>query len=214
MQEPAEARLFEITDPVQALLKDRGSKFYAHGFAVQDREAAEAQVAALRRQYHDARHHCYAMRLGPKGDFTFVQDDGEPSGSAGLPILAAIRAAQLTNIVVVVVRYFGGTKLGVRGLIDAYRGASEMALQSAPRREIIPETVFSIHYRYEDTPTVNRILHRIELRNISNSYTDRCIQTLAIRESEFPALQAQFVQARIECVVENQHSEAASPTGG
>ena len=117
----------------------------------------------LKKKYHDARHHCYAYRLGKKGETTFATDDGEPSHSAGDPILNAIRAEQLTNVLVCVVRYFGGTKLGVRGLIEAYGEAAALALEKMDRVELIDKVIFTLKFPYDKTSEVNRILHPYEI---------------------------------------------------
>ena len=194
--------LYEITKNTTALLKDRGSKFYAYSYSVHSLEEIEAYLASLRKKYYDARHHCYAYRLGAKGEHYFSTDDREPSNSAGPPILAAIRSELLTNVLVIVVRYFGGTKLGIRGLIEAYRGASEAALKQAKKQELIARTVFKLHYTYEKTADLKRILHPFEIDVIHAEYTDSCTQTLAIKEEDFAALQQKLEAAAFEAVVE------------
>ncbi len=115
--------------------KDRGSKFIAYAYPVQTEEEALAYLAALRKEHPKARHHCFAWRLGADGHRFRANDDGEPSGTAGRPILGQIDAAHLTNVVVIVVRYFGGTLLGTSGLIQAYRESTAEALRRAPQQE-------------------------------------------------------------------------------
>ncbi|PLX14682.1 MAG: YigZ family protein, partial [Marinilabiliales bacterium] len=120
-----------ISKPSEGLFKDRGSKFLAFAYPVSSEEEIKAFQEQLRSDYHDARHHCYAYMLGPKKENYRANDDGEPSSTAGKPILGQIRSFDLTNILIVVIRYFGGTKLGVGGLINAYKTAAEEALKNA-----------------------------------------------------------------------------------
>jgi uncharacterized YigZ family protein len=115
----------------QGLYKDRGSRFIALAVPVTSQEEIKARLAELRKEFHDARHHCFAWVLGPDRQAWRVSDDGEPSGTAGRPILAQINAHELTNVMIVVIRYFGGTLLGVGGLINAYRSAAADALGKA-----------------------------------------------------------------------------------
>ncbi len=120
-----------ISKPAKGLFKDRGSKFLAFAYPVGHEDDIKPILEELRKNHHAARHHCYAWKLGVDGSRVRANDDGEPSGSAGRPILNQIEKAGLTNTLVVVVRYFGGTLLGVGGLINAYRTATENALQSS-----------------------------------------------------------------------------------
>ena len=115
----------------KGLFKDRGSRFIAIARPVSSQEEIKTILEELRREYHDARHHCYAWMLTPDRQAWRVNDDGEPSGTAGRPIMGQINSRELTNILVVVIRYFGGTLLGVSGLINAYRSAAEDALSNA-----------------------------------------------------------------------------------
>lgn len=186
-------KMFEILAPSEGELRDRGSKFFAYAFPVKSVEEVAQCLAPLRKRYFDATHHCYAYRLGSDGATCFVNDDGEPAHSAGTPILAAIRSANLTNTLVVVVRYFGGTKLGVRGLIEAYREAAEDALAQAARQEIIPRTAFTIEYAYDRTTDVNRIMHRVDALVLAAEYTDTCRQRVAVRVEAFAAIEKAFV---------------------
>jgi uncharacterized YigZ family protein len=115
----------------KGLFKDRGSRFIAIARPVSSQEEIKTIIEELRREYHDARHHCYAWMLLPDRQTWRVNDDGEPSGTAGRPIMGQINSLELTNVLVVVIRYFGGTLLGVSGLINAYRSAAEDALSNA-----------------------------------------------------------------------------------
>jgi uncharacterized YigZ family protein len=115
----------------KGLFKDRGSRFISIAFPVSSQEEIKSRLEALRKEYHDARHHCYAWVLSPDRQVWRVNDDGEPSGTAGRPIMGQLNSRELTNILVVVIRYFGGTLLGVSGLINAYRTAADDALSNA-----------------------------------------------------------------------------------
>ncbi len=120
-----------LSAPNQAEFKDKGSRFIAFAYPIRSTEEVKQYVDTLRQEHHKARHWCYAYRLGVDGNQFRANDDGEPSGSAGRPILGQIDSAELTDVLVVVVRYFGGTLLGVPGLIHAYKTSTQMALQSA-----------------------------------------------------------------------------------
>ncbi len=113
-----------ISSNTKGQFKDRGSRFIALAFHVISEDEIKEQITLLRKEYHDARHHCFAWRLGPDMERYRVNDDGEPSGSAGRPIFGQIQSRELTDILVVVIRYFGGTLLGVGGLINAYRSST------------------------------------------------------------------------------------------
>lgn len=148
--------------PSEGLYKEKGSKFIALVFPVRNEEEIKFHLQELRKQYFDARHHCYAFRLQADGSHFRANDDGEPSGSAGKPILGQLLSFEVTDVLAVVVRYFGGTKLGVGGLIQAYKSATEDALKNA---EIIEKTVdqkFSIHCEY---PLMNEVLRIIRESN-------------------------------------------------
>lgn len=177
-------QLYTLERETEGFLRDRGSKFLAFAGPAHTSAEVEARVQALKKSYHDARHHCYAWRIGDKGEQTFATDDGEPAHTAGTPILASLRSHELTWSYVVVVRYFGGTKLGVRGLIEAYRTAADEAIAANVRLPIIPRVPVTLFYPYERTADVNRVLHRMDVEIVRAEYTDTCRQTLAIREEE------------------------------
>ena len=124
-------RYRSIEAPSTGVYKDNGSKFLAFAYPVETEEQAKEHIAALRKEYFDARHHCYAWRIGLEGALWRANDDGEPSSTAGRPILGQLLSAELSDILVVVVRYFGGVKLGVPGLIKAYKTATAEAIAAA-----------------------------------------------------------------------------------
>ena len=151
-----------IDSPSIAEFKERGSKFIAYAFPVQTINDFKEKLAGIKKEHPKATHHCFAYRLGLDGSVFRVSDDGEPSGSAGRPILGQIDSKQVTNVGVVVVRYFGGTLLGVPGLINAYKTATSMALQITP---IIAKPVlvhFLIRFDYTQMNEVLRILRQFE----------------------------------------------------
>lgn len=128
--------------------KDRGSKFIAYAYPAQTVEECKQYLQQLKKEHPKAVHHCFAYRLGWDGNLFRVSDDGEPSGTAGRPILGQVDSKQLTNIVVIVVRYFGGTLLGVPGLIQAYKSATAMVLQLIPVVQKPIEVMYELHFDY------------------------------------------------------------------
>lgn len=187
--------LYELREPGEGFFRDRGSKFYAYAYPVLEMDEIDGHMNVLRKQYYDARHHCYAYRLGSKGETAFAADDREPANTAGPPILAAIRSQELTNVLVVVVRYFGGTKLGVRGLIEAYRSAADEALEGLEKELIIAKKVFQFIFTYEQTAEVNRILHKFETEQVAAEYTHLCSLTLAVKEEIFDGIASMLTDA-------------------
>ncbi len=166
---------FELTGESQGVFKDKGSKFYAFAFPVKSREAVDLHLVGIKKKYHDARHYCYAFRIGNAGELSFANDDGEPAHSAGDPILGQIRSRELTNTLVVVIRYFGGILLGVRGLIEAYKNAASDALNQAEKQEIIALYTFQLVFPYDKTQEVNRLMHPFRPKIISAEYNENCI---------------------------------------
>jgi uncharacterized YigZ family protein len=153
-----------IEQPAMAEFKDRGSKFFAYSFPVTSIEASKKKLAQLKKEHPKAVHHCLAYRIGVDGSTFRVSDDGEPSGSAGRPILGQIDSKQLTNVMVVVVRYFGGTLLGVPGLINAYKTATSLALQLAPIVQKAVEIGYEINFDYHQ---MNEVMMVIKQYNCS-----------------------------------------------
>lgn len=152
-----------ISAPVQAMLKEKGSRFLAYAFPVQNEEEVKQALAGLRRQYYDATHHCYAFMLGPKSHHFRAADDGEPAHTAGTPILNQIRSKSLTDVLVVVVRYFGGTKLGAAGLISAYKESAALVLDAATVKICHVERSFRIRFPYEQMNDVMRVARQMGL---------------------------------------------------
>lgn len=146
-----------LSVPNQAEFKDKGSRFIAFAYPIASTDDVKKYVDALRQEHHKARHWCYAYRLGTDGNQFRANDDGEPSGSAGRPILGQIDSFELTDVLVVVVRYFGGTLLGVSGLIHAYKTSTQMALQAASIVEKNIEKTVLLRCDYPHLPEVLRL---------------------------------------------------------
>lgn len=169
-----------IKAPSEGSFKARGSKFIAHAFPLQSETSIKSCLSDLRKQYHDARHHCYAWRLGPDLERYRINDDGEPSGSAGLPILGQIQSRDLTDILLVVVRYFGGTLLGVSGLIRAYRSAASDALDHADIIRLKVRKRFRVDFSYEQMNDVMRVIKEVQPEVEEQQFDLACSITLNV----------------------------------
>ena len=183
---------FTITSSAEAVFKDRGSKFLAFAYPVSNEAEIKEHLLTLRKLHHGARHHCYAWRLGPDGSASRVNDDGEPSNTAGKPIFAQIQARELTGILIVVVRYFGGTLLGVGGLINAYRSAAAMVIEQAEVVERFIEFDYELVYPAADTSQVMRILKESEAQVLSSDYENMNIIRFRIRKQRSEAAEQKF----------------------
>lgn len=163
-----------IKSPSEGVYKEKGSKFFAFAFPVESEQDIKEILADLRKKYFDARHHCFGYLLGADKSKHRAFDDGEPNHSAGDPILGQIKSKNLTNVLVVVVRYFGGTKLGVGGLIQAYKTAAEDSLQHAIIivREV--KELISIKYSYEATPEMMRLVKEFDLEILEQTFEEDC----------------------------------------
>lgn len=165
----------------EGLFKDNGSRFIALAYPVESEDQVKEIVAGLKKEYHDARHHCYAYRLGHRGDRFRANDDGEPSGSAGRPILGQIDAAGLSDILVVVVRYFGGIKLGIPGLIRAYKTSTADALAKAVVAEKVAGLSFRVRYDYLDMNAVMKVLKDLSLPVSGQIFDTQCSVDVRVR---------------------------------
>lgn len=165
----------------EGLFKDKGSKFIALAIPVETEEEVKTSLEEVRNAYHDARHHCYAYRLGPLMDTYRANDDGEPSSSAGKPILGQIRSYELTNILIVVVRYFGGTLLGVGGLINAYKTAASQAIEDTKIIEHELHDYYDIYFEYPDMNDVMRILKEETMQQVDQGFDTSCRITMKVK---------------------------------
>ena len=170
-----------IAAPSEGLFKDNGSRFIALAYPVETEEEVKSIVAGLKKEYHDARHHCYAYRLGYKGDLWRASDDGEPSGSAGRPILGQIDSVGLSDILVVVVRYFGGIKLGIPGLIRAYKTSTADALSSAQIVDKIASRHFRLQFEYLSMNAVMKVLKDMDLPQKAQNFGESCSLETSVR---------------------------------
>ena len=163
-----------IESSSQGIYKEKGSRFVSFAIPVSDQEEIKPIIDKIRKDNHEARHHCYAYMLGHERIIWRVNDDGEPSGTAGRPILGQINSFDLTNLIIVVCRYFGGTLLGVSGLINAYRSAAASALQNALITERTIREYYEIKYPYFSMNDVMRILKEEEIGQSDQSFDLEC----------------------------------------
>lgn len=168
-------RLNHITSPAEAIYRDKGSKFIAYTYNLQAEPEVQPILEALRKQHSAARHWCYAWRLGEQGEQYRSNDDGEPASSAGRPILGAIDQYHLTNVLVVVVRYFGGTLLGVRGLIDAYGGAARLALADCQLAPLPLLRRLCVRGGYEQMAAIQQVMNELALKPIEQDYQNNTV---------------------------------------
>jgi uncharacterized YigZ family protein len=186
------ARYQTIKALSEGFYKEKGSKFLAFAVPVQSEEEVKAFVAQKRKEHHLAVHVCSAFRLGADKKLYRASDDGEPSNSAGPPILGQIQAFDLTNILIAVVRYYGGTNLGVGGLITAYRTAAKEALEAAQIVKKDEEIQFSIQFPYEKLYLVMDLLKKANVEIVQQSLDSECSLLLRIELSSSKIIQAQL----------------------
>ena len=168
----------------EGLFKDRGSKFYGYAFPVTNEEEIKEKIELLKKQHYNARHWCYAWQLGENYDHYRANDDGEPSNSAGMPIYGQLQSFNVTNILVVVVRYFGGTKLGVGGLIKAYKNGAKLALENSIIIHKTIDEVFLIKFEYPEMNTIMRIIKDENISIINQKMELDCQFIISIRKKE------------------------------
>ena len=170
-----------IEHPSEGIYKEKGSKFLAFAWPIESEEEVKEKLAEMKTRYHDARHHCFAWQLGLDGMNYRVND--EPTGTAGKPIYGQIRSNELSNILVLVVRYFGGTKLGVSGLINAYKAAAADALANSKIVERTVNSVISFHFPYESLNDVMKVIKEEAPEIIHQKFDLSCSIILSIRQS-------------------------------
>ena len=173
-----------IASESKGLFKDNGSRFIAHAYPVETEEEVKEIVAALKKEYYDARHHVYAYRLGYMGDKFRANDDGEPSGSSGRPVLGQIDSNGLSDILVVVVRYFGGIKLGIPGLIRAYKTSTADALANAEIIEKIASKMYKVHFGYMSMNSVMKVFKDMDLVQKNQCFDMECSLDTSVRLSQ------------------------------
>lgn len=168
----------------ETLFKDRNSKFFGYAFPVRSEDDIKEALESLKKLHHSARHFCYAWQLGTEKVSYRANDDGEPSNSAGMPIYGQIQSFDLTNILIVSVRYFGGVKLGVGGLITAYRSSARLAIEAS---EIIERTIdvsYRLTFGYELMSKVMKIIKEHRLNLLSQKLEEKCEIEISVRKLE------------------------------
>lgn len=176
----------------EGLYKEKGSKFLAFAIPVSDVEEVKEILKDKRKEYHDARHVCFAYVMGEKGEETRANDDGEPSGTAGKPMLGTLVSKGVTNVLLVVVRYFGGTKLGTSGLINAYREACLDALEQNEVVEKIVESRCDIQFEYPFLNDVMRVVKEENATIISQNFDNDCTMRISIRKRDEEKLRSRL----------------------
>ncbi len=178
-----------ITKPSKdVLFKDKNSKFFGYAFPVKNEEEIKDKLEFLKKKHHSARHWCYAYQLGTENTTFRANDDGEPNNSAGMPIYGQIQSFEVTNILIVVVRYFGGVKLGVGGLINAYKTGAQLALENS---KIIERTInknFLIIFDYKNMNTVMRIIKEKNLTIVNQTLEMDCRIQISVRKNDSQAI--------------------------
>jgi len=191
-----------LADPVTGEFRDRGSKFLAYAWHIRSEPEVQQHLESLRKLHPKARHYCYAYRLGLDKNNFRANDDGEPSGTAGKPMLGQIDSFGLTNVFVVVVRYFGGTLLGTSGLINAYRNATQDAFLKANIVEQLVEDVYQLTFGYDLMPDVMNAVKKMEVKVLRQDFGETAVLEIAIRqgirEQVFTTLKAYTAKVSIE----------------
>jgi len=168
----------------EVLFKEKGSKFFGYAFPVTSEDDVKERLEELKKQHHSARHFCYAWQLGKSYEAYRANDDGEPSNSAGMPIYGQLQSFDVTNMLVVAVRYFGGTKLGVGGLIQAYKATAQMALQSCRIVKKTIDEVFILKFEYPEMNIVMRIIKDEDINIVNQKMELNCEFEISVRKKE------------------------------
>lgn len=174
---------YSISSTSEGLFKDQGSRFIAIACPVESEQEAKDLLERARKEYYDARHHCLAYRIGHDGALWRASDDGEPAGSAGRPILGQIDSAGLSDIAVVVVRYFGGIKLGIPGLIRAYKASTQDALEKAEKIQKIAGDWIRLTFSYDSLPKVMKLVKEMDLSQRAQDFSMECSMEVRVRLS-------------------------------
>lgn len=194
-----------IVGQSEANIRERSSKFMSLAYHVTNAEQVKEIMDGLRKKYYDATHHCYAYRLGPKGEEFRANDDGEPSGTAGKPILGQLLSKDVTDILVVVIRWFGGTKLGVPGLIEAYKESTIAVLDVCKVEERTVDRVLRLSYPFESMDGVMRAIKAIGPRVLEQTFDNVCSMRVAVRLSSADELLGRL--EKVEGIVIDDETE-------
>jgi uncharacterized YigZ family protein len=172
-----------IEADAEALFKEKSSKFLCFAYPVTTEEQIRERLEVLYKKYYDATHHCYAWRLGPRGESFRANDDGEPSSTAGKPILGQLLSHEITDCLIVVVRYFGGTKLGVSGLIEAYKTSAAEVIAAAKVVERTVDERIEVRFSYMAMNEVMKVIKDLQPKIVEQCFDNLCTMTLTIRQS-------------------------------
>lgn len=172
-----------IVGQSETIIREKSSKFLSLAYHVRTAEEVKEIMEGLRKKHYDATHHCYAYRLGPRGEEFRANDDGEPSGTAGKPILGQLLSRDITDILVVVIRWFGGTKLGVSGLIETYRESTAAVLDVCKVEERTIDRIYHIRYPFESMDGVMRAVKAVGPKIVEQTFDNMCSMRLAVRLS-------------------------------
>lgn len=194
---PASDTYKSIFSPAEGVYKELGSKFLSFAFPVDTEEQAKEKIASIKKEFFDARHHCYAYRIGLTGEPWRINDDGEPSSTAGRPILGQILSNELSDILIVVVRYFGGIKLGVPGLIRAYKAAALDAITSATVVEKVAKEEFTLNFSYLQMNDVMKVLKDMDISPSGQDFSLECRLSVKVRLSQVEDFKSRLDFCRI-----------------
>ena len=186
-----------IEAPSRGVYKELGSKFLAFAYPIETEEEAKRIIDEVRKEYFDARHHCYAWRIGLNGEPYRMNDDGEPSSTAGRPIYGQLLSNGLSDILVVVVRYFGGTKLGVPGLIRAYKTATQDAVANARIIEKVAGETLTVTFDYLQMNNVMKVLKDMDITPVNQQFDLRCTLTARVRLTRVEEFRKQLAFCQI-----------------
>lgn len=178
----------------EGIFKDKGSRFLAFAYPVNSEDEIKEIIKDLKKTYYDARHHVYAFRLGTEGKNYRCSDDGEPSNSSGPPVLGQLQSHHLTNALIVVIRYFGGTKLGVPGLINAYRMAAVDAITNNEIVERFEQEAFTLHFNYSEMNEVMRVLKEENPVQSHQIFDNQCSIKLSVKKSDGARLKEKLLK--------------------
>lgn len=195
-----------IVGQSEAAIRERSSKFLALAYHVTSAEQVKEIMDCLRKKHYDATHHCYAYRLGPKGEEFRANDDGEPSGTAGKPILGQLLSHNITDCLVVVIRWFGGTKLGVPGLIEAYKESTIAVLDVCKVEERTVDKILYVRYPFESMDGVMRAVKAVGPKVLEQTFDNVCAMRLAVRLSQADALLGRL--EKVEGITIDDETEA------
>ena len=202
---------YSIKDSTEGQYKEKGSKFISYAYSVTSEEQVEERLEEIRNLHHKARHHCYAYKIGIDGNRYRANDDGELGGTAGKPILGQLHSYKVTDVLVIVVRYFGGTKLGASGLITAYKEAAKNALFIAEKKQVIIGNSYLLRFGYDQMGHVMNCIKSIDLDILDKAFANSCEITINIKISQQTELIHRLKAALLEVSKEQIDDDTKVP---